>query len=96
MGRNAFGCFGIGLLDAVRMVRVLRFVGERLPSTARRTGTGNGRGDVGSDLDETRKRWRSGRVGVPQQTGFRVVRGQPRQPPDGEYYYLLLKWLYFL
>jgi len=66
------------------MVRVLRLVGERLSSAARRTGTGNGRNGGGSDLGETRKRQRrSGRVGVPHQTGFRAVRGQPGQPSDG-------------
>jgi len=71
------------------MVRVLRLIGERLSSAARRTGTGNGRHDGGgSDLGGTQKR-RTGRVGVPHQTGFRAVLGQPGQPYNGDndYYY---------
>lgn len=79
------------MLDAVRMVRVLRLVGQFISSAARRTGTGNSRGDGnGSGLNETRKRQRqSGRVGVPHQTWFRAVRGQPGQPSNGDhdYYY---------
>jgi len=99
-GGGALGRLPIGLLDAVRMVRVLRLVGERLSSAARRTGTGNGRGG-GSDLGETRKRQRrSGRVGVPHQTGFRGVLGQPgRQPSNGDndyYCYFLLSLLRLL
>jgi len=84
-GGDALGRILVGLLDAVRMVRVLRLVGERLSSAARSTRTRNGRDDRGSDLSETRKQQRrSGTVSVPQQTGFRAVRGQPGQSSNGD------------
>jgi len=90
-GGGTLGRLRIGVLDAVRMVRVLRLDGERLSSAARSTRTGNGRdNDGGFDLSETRKQQRrSGRIGVPQQTGFCAVCGKPGKSSNGEknYYY---------
>lgn len=98
-GQDSSIYYRIGMLDPIRMVCVLWLVGKRLPSAAGYTGTRNGCDNSGrSDLGEAwKRRWFTDRVGVPQQTGFCAVRGQPKLSADGDndryyyYYYLYYK-----